>query len=133
MIMLEDIALSISTLVFLLCNLVVNSIAPAVPAETAEPSESIEYSETVSIAVAADSVEEFVLTGEWNSCGRIFEFTSSGKLLYNDHAMPYEIRGNTMTITSEVGGSKRIYTLAYEPINDRVIRLNGITLYKTSR
>ena len=123
--MLEDIALSISTLVFFLCTFVVNSMAPAVPDVPAEP---IAPETAVEAIVTA---EAFELAGVWNSGGRVFEFTRSGKLLYNGQAMPYELDGSTMLVTAEVDGSTRLYRLSFEPVSARVLKLNGVAMYKT--
>ena len=133
--MLEDIALSISTLVVLLCNLVVNSMAPAAQASPMEalPQETAAVEAEAAAIAPLFEEEPFDLVGEWNSGGRIFEFTASGKLLYNDQVMTYEQSGGTITVTAIVDGSERVYTLAHEPVSARVMKLNGVTMYKTSR
>ena len=130
--MLEEIALSISTLVFLLCNLVVNSIAPAAPALPMEPI-PVETAADVSTDISVEAIvtsEVFELTGVWNSGGRVFEFTRSGKLLYNGQAMPFELVGSTMLVTAKVDGAERRYRLSFEPVNARVLKLNGVAMYK---
>ena len=134
--MLEEIALSISTLVFLLCNLVVNSIAPAAPALPMEPI-PVETAADVSTDTAADvsveaivTSEVFELTGVWNSGGRVFEFTRSGKLLYNGQVMPFELDGSTMLVTTMIDGAERRYRLSFEPVSARVLKLNGVAMYK---
>lgn len=130
--MLEEIALSISTLVFLLCNLVVNSIAPAVPELPMEPI-PVETAADVSTDISVEAIvtsEVFELTGVWNSGGRVFEFTRSGKLLYNGQAMPFELVGSTMLVTAKVDGAERRYRLSFEPVNARVLKLNGVSMYK---
>lgn len=134
--MLEEIALSISTLVFLLCNLVVNSIAPAAPALPMEPI-PVETAADVSTDTAADvsveaivTSEVFELTGVWNSGGRVFEFTRSGKLLYNGQVMPFELDGSTMLVTAMIDGTERRYRLSFEPVSARVLKLNGVAMYK---
>ena len=134
--MLEEIALSISTLVFLLCNLVVNSIAPAAPALPMEPI-PVETAADVSTDTAADvsveaivTSEVFELTGVWNSGGRVFEFTRSGKLLYNGQVMPFELDGSTMLVTAMKDGTERRYRLSFEPVSARVLKLNGVAMYK---
>ena len=134
--MLEEIALSISTLVFLLCNLVVNSIAPAAPALPMEPI-PVETAADVSTDTAADvsveaivTSEVFELTGVWNSGGRVFEFTRSGKLLYNGQVMPFELDGSTMLVTAMIDGAERRYRLSFEPVSARVLKLNGVAMYK---
>ena len=126
--MLEEIALSISTLVFLLCNLVVNSIAPAAPAL---PMETIPVETAADISVEAIVTSEvFELTGVWNSGGRVFEFTRSGKLLYNGQVMPFELDGSTMLVTAMIDGAERRYRLSFEPVSARVLKLNGVAMYK---
>lgn len=130
--MLEEIALSISTLVFLLCNLVVNSIAPAAPALPMEPI-PVETAADVSTDISVEAIvtsEMFELTGVWNSGGRVFEFTRSGKLLYNGQAMPFELVGSTMLVTAKVDGAERRYRLSFEPVSARVLKLNGVAMYK---
>ena len=134
--MLEEIALSISTLVFLLCNLVVNSIAPAAPALPMEPI-PVETAADVSTDTAADvsveaivTSEVFELTGVWNSGGRVFEFTRSGKLLYNGKVMLFELDGSTMLVTAMIDGTERRYRLSFEPVSARVLKLNGVAMYK---
>lgn len=126
--MLEEIALSISTLVFLLCNLVVNSIAPAEPALPMEPIPA-ETAAEVSVEAIVTS-EVFELTGVWNSGGRVFEFTRSGKLLYNGQVMPFELDGSTMLVTAMIDGAERRYRLSFEPVSARVLKLNGVAMYK---
>ena len=126
--MLEEIALSISTLVFLLCNLVVNSIAPAAPALPMEPIPA-ETAADISVE-AVVTAEVFELTGVWNSGGRVFEFTRTGKLLYNGQTMLYELDGSSLIVTAEVGDTERRYRLAFEPVSPRVLRLNGVAMYK---
>ena len=126
--MLEEIALSISTLVFLLCNLVVNSIAPAAPALPMEPI-TAETAADVSVEAIVTS-EVFELTGVWNSGGRVFEFTRSGKLLYNGQVMPFELDGSTMLVTAMIDGTERRYRLSFEPVSARVLKLNGVAMYK---
>ena len=138
--MLEEIALSISTLVFLLCNLVVNSIAPAAPALPMEPitaetaaDVSTDISTDTSAEVAVEAIvtsEVFELTGVWNSGGRVFEFTRSGKLLYNGQVMPFELDGSTMLVTTMIDGAERRYRLSFEPVSARVLKLNGVAMYK---
>ena len=126
--MLEEIALSISTLVFLLCNLVVNSIAPAAPALPMEPIPA-ETAADISVEAVVTS-EVFELTGVWNSGGRVFEFTRSGKLLYNGQVMPFELDGSTMLVTTMIDGAERRYRLSFEPVSARVLKLNGVAMYK---
>ena len=121
--MLKEIALSISTLVFFLCNFVVNSIAPSAPDAPLEPI----VPEAVEAAVTS---ETFDLVGVWNSGGRVFEFTGSGKLLHNGKVMPYKLIGSKLHVTAEVDGTKRQYSLSFEPISARVLKLNGVTMYK---
>ena len=127
--MLEEIALSISTFVFLLCTLFVNSMMPAGTSAPANPERAL--SEPAA-AVMAEDADTFVLAGEWNSGGRIFELTESGKLIYNGQVMHYTVEGSTMTIRAEINGSERIYTAAIEPLGVRVMKLNGVTMYKIS-
>ena len=125
--MIEEIALSISTAIFFMCAFLVNGIVPQTPAETAVPCETI---------VAAD---EFSLVGTWNSDGRVFEFKNNGRLIYNGQIMTYSLDGDTVTVNTRIGkpteksGAKRTYNMKLELLGDRIIKLNGVTLYRTEQ
>ncbi len=125
--MLEEIALSISTAIFFMCAFLVNGIVPQTPAETAVPCETV---------VATD---EFSLVGTWNSDGRVFEFKDNGRLIYNGQIMNYSHDGDTVTVNARIGkpseknGAKRTYNMKLELLGDRIIKLNGVTLYRTEQ
>ena len=126
--MLEEIALSISTALFFVCAFFVNGLVPQTPAEQAIPCEIVE----------SETFAEASLVGRWNSGGKIFEFTKSGKLIFEENLLTYKIDGNTITVNAQISGftersrkgGKRIYTMKYELLSDRVIKLNGVTMYR---
>lgn len=129
--MLEEIALSISTALFFLCAFVVNGVLPQERAETAVPCEVVEY----------ESIEDnFSLVGTWNSGGREFKFTKSGQLIYNGQTMSYTKDGDAVNVSAAIDGitkndtprgTKRNYSLKLEVLSERVMKLNGVTLYRT--
>lgn len=124
--MLENLALSISTALFFLCNLFVYSLIPSLPSDTDAPAAPLGEAD-IAVMTQADAFE---LVGEWNSGGRILEFTRSGKLIVDGTVMPYEVNGDSITVISEVGGDERIYTLSLEVQSERVMRLNGVAMYR---
>ncbi len=128
--MLEEIALSISTALFFLCAVVVNGVLPQERAETAVPCEAVES--------AAE--DDFSLVGTWNSGGREFKFTKSGQLIYNGQTMSYTKDGDAVNVSAAIDGitkndapraDKRNYSLKLEVLSERVMKLNGVTLYRT--
>ncbi len=125
--MIEEIALSISTAIFFMCAALVNGIVPQTPAETDVVCETV---------VSAD---EFSLVGTWNSDGRVFEFKDNGRLIFNGEIMLYSLDGDTVTVSTQIGkpaeknGAKRTYKMKLERLGDRIIRLNGVTLYRTEQ
>ena len=125
--MLEEIALSISTAIFFMCAFLVNGVVPQTPAEPSVPCETI----------VAD--QEFSLVGTWNSDGQIFEFTKNGKLIYNGQIMTYSQGGDTVTVSTRIGkpteksSAKRTYNMKLELLGENIIRLNGVTLYRTTQ
>ena len=128
--MLENLALSISTALFFLCNLFVYSLIPSLPSDTDTPDTPI-FEADLPVMSELSGDDTFELVGEWNSGGRILEFTRSGKLIFNGQAMPYEVNENAITVRAKVGGEERVYTLSLEVQNERVMRLNGIAMYRT--
>jgi hypothetical protein len=44
--------------------------------------------------------------------------------------MPFELVGSTMLVTAKVDGAERRYRLFFEPVNARVLKLNGVSMYK---
>ncbi|MBQ8552183.1 MAG: hypothetical protein IJ428_05145 [Clostridia bacterium] len=132
--MLEEIALSISTAIFFLCTAVVSSILPSDTSEVSDVPTAVQCSSDI-IMTETDteipaSAVVFDLIGEWKSAGHTFEFKSPDRLTLDGLAMSYSLDGNVITVTSEIGGAVRTYELAFVPISDRVMKLNGITAYK---
>ena len=125
--MIEEIVLSISTAIFFMCAFLVNGIVPQSPSEPDVPCETV---------VAA---EDFSLVGTWNSDGRVFEFKDNGRLIYNGQIMNYSLDGDTVTVNAAIGkpagknGAKRTYNMKLELLGERVIKLNGVTLYRTGQ
>ncbi len=130
--MLEEIALSISTAIFFLCTAVVGSCLPAEAQQCSAPVSVNEAVETEN-AVSEDTSEpfEFDIIGTWKSGGHTFEFKPSGRLIFDGRDMAYSLDGNVITITSEAGGGVRTTELAFVPLSERVMKINGITAYKT--
>ena len=131
--MLEDIALSISTLFFVFCNIIISGFAPAVPADKNSPTAPLETSAARSAVIcsatgAADN-DEFAIVGVWESFGYTYEFTPSGKLIAENETLRYSIEGDTVTVSGK-GADTR--TMKFEALSNRSMRLNGITMYKIS-
>ena len=123
--MFEAISRVISTAIFFLCAAVITGIP------TATDTAAIPTAAAVSEAPAAkESADEYSLVGMWNSGGKTFEFTSSGKLICGDISLDYTKEGNTVTVKGTVNGEKRTYTLTLAPISERVVRLNGVKMYR---
>ena len=123
--MFEAISRVISTAIFFLCAAVITGIP------TATDTAAIPTAAAVSEAPAAkESADEYSLVGMWNSGGKTFEFTPSGKLIFGDVTLDYTQSGGTVTITGTVDGKKREYTVELVPISERVARLNGIKMYR---
>ena len=116
--MIETFTRAISTALFFLCTAVVTGLTPAPSAEAAP------------VAAAVSEASEYSLVGTWNSGGKTFEFTPSGKLICGDITLDYTKDGNNVTVKGTVNGEKREYTLTLAPISSRVARLNGIKMYR---
>lgn len=117
--MLEQISLSISTAIFLVCTVIANSFFPKAP-EQAVPA-----SVTTSVASESNSV-----VGKWNSNGRVFEFTDSGKLIFDGKSSKYSIVGDTIVIETEIAGENRKYELPLSFISDKVASIGGVRMYR---
>jgi len=117
--MFDTITRAISTALFFLCTAVVTGLTPPPSAETVPAAAAVSEAEV-----------EYSLVGMWNSGGKTFEFTPSGKLICGDITLDYTQSGNTVTVTGTVSGEKREYTLELAPISKRVARLNGIKMYR---
>lgn len=125
--MIEEIIRSVSTIAFLVCTLFLGSIAPSVQAPAAEPSDrlvSVEDAECTAAIPAPETTAEktFSLVGVWDGFGVRYEFTSSGKLIVGNTIRKYEFSDGILTIDGRNG--------KLEILDDRVIRLDGRTLYR---
>lgn len=124
--MLENISRAITTALFFLCTAIVGGIEPAESAPTAETCQPI------SAETSIDKYSDFSLSGSWNSGGRVFEFTKTGKLLFGDTVMKYTVDGNFINISADVNGQRREYTAPFEILGDRLMKIGGVTFYKTN-
>lgn len=121
--MFEEIIKSISTIAFLVCTLFLGSIAPSEPSPANEPSDGITDYDAVRCAVTDTTTEnDFSLVGVWDGFGVRYEFTSSGKLIVGNTTRKYEFSDGTLTVDGKDG--------KLEILNDRVIHLDGRTLYR---
>lgn len=130
--MLEDIALSISTLMFVVCNIILNGFVPSVPADKNNPTKPLEtYVPNNAIICSFDDLDaktdEFAILGVWESFGHTYEFTASGKLIIDNETLHYSLEGSNVTVS---GKDKDARTMKLEPMGNRTMRLNGITMYK---
>ncbi len=128
--MFEQIALSLSTALFFLCTLVVNSVLPETPANTKPIDAGYEISDERTVPTYLN-VDSFSIVGDWNNGGRCFSFKNDGKLLFDGQEASWLYDGENMVIKKDIDGNKRIYTLKLEVLEPNVIRLNGVTFYKT--
>lgn len=131
--MFEEIALSISTVLFFLCTVVVGSVLPSEPADTDSPSHAIvlESKEESELSVYSSAYPAGIV-GKWNSGGKSLEFQNNGLLLFGKHAMKYSLSGSTLTVEAEIDGNHRVFTLTCETVNDRIMKLNGITFMRAN-
>lgn len=120
--MLEEISRAISTALFFLCTAIVGGLEPSPPSPADIP---------VAAVAETDTNEVFSIVGKWNSGGRVFDFTESGKLLYGERVFEYTQNGDTVTVLANVNGKRREYTVSLNVLGERVVKLNGVTLYKT--
>ncbi len=120
--MLENIAISISTLIFLLCNFVVSSFAYTPVSDATVPVSIVESTQN-------DAIDAEFLVGEWISGSRTFIFTKNGELICADQTMPFELNGNILSVDYKT----RSYKLPIVQISDRVIKLNDLTLFRTTK
>lgn len=126
--MLEQISLSISTAIFLLCAMIANSVLPkSAPSDNIPPLP--DFAPTAAVETTGQG-EEFSIIGRWNSDGRIFEFTDTGKLIFGNTTAKYTLKDNMITVDTNVSGEKRQYTLPIIIISDTVISLNGVRMYR---
>ena len=121
--MFEEIIKSISTIAFLVCTLFLGSIAPSEPSPANEPSGALADYDAVKCAVTDTTTEKvFSLVGVWDGFGVRYEFTSSGKLIVGNTVRKYEYSDGTLMVDGKDG--------KLEILNDRVIHLDGRTLYR---
>lgn len=121
--MFEEIIKSISTIAFLVCTLFLGSIAPSEQSSANEPSGGLADYDAVKCAVTDTTTEKvFSLVGVWDGFGVRYEFTSSGKLIVGNTTRKYEFSDGTLTVDGKDG--------KLEILDDRVIRLDGRTLYR---
>lgn len=121
--MFEEIIKSISTIAFLVCTLFLGSIAPSEPSPANEPSDGIIDYDAVRCAVTDATTEnDFSLVGVWDGFGVRYEFTSSGKLIVGNTVRKYEYSDGILMVDGKDG--------KLEILNDRVIHLDGRTLYR---
>lgn len=121
--MFEEIIKSISTIAFLVCTLFLGSIAPSEPSPANKPSDGISDYDAAECAVTDTTTEKvFSLVGVWDGFGVRYEFTSSGKLIVGNTTRKYEFSDGTLTVDGKDG--------KLEILDDRVIRLDGRTLYR---
>lgn len=123
--MLEEIALSISTAIFFVCAFLVNGLVPQTPEKTAVPCEIVE------------NIEDFTLVGTWSGNSHTLEFTKSGKLVCNDQIIDYTADNSSVTVSAAINGfdnkktnrgSKPIYTMKLELLDESTVKLGGVTL-----
>lgn len=121
--MFEEIIKSISTIAFLVCTLFLGSIAPSEPSPANEPSDGIsDYDATECAVTDATTENDFSLVGVWDGFGVRYEFTSSGKLIVGNTVRKYEYSDGILMVD---GKDDKL-----EILNDRVIHLDGRTLYR---
>ncbi len=128
--MLEEIALSISTALFFLCTAVVGSVLPE---DTACMSVPVSVSASVDSETAdttAVTPQKFDIVGTWKSGGHTLEFKPSGRLIFDGRSMSYSIDGSVITVTTEIGGIVRTRELAFVPLSENLMKINGIAAYK---
>ena len=130
--MLENIAVSVSTVIFLLCSLIISSVLPDKGDTGSPPSEPL-CSESVSGTVyealpTAVSVDDFCLEGVWECFGHRYEFKSDGRLIAEGETLRWELSCGNVVINYD----GEPHTLTLEPLGNRVMRLDGKTYYRIS-
>lgn len=184
--MLENIAVSVSTVIFLLCSFIISSVLPDKGDSGSPPceplygdsvgmTESVGTTESVSTtesvytngSVSAtesvgttdsidmtesiytndsvyktDSVDiittgalpvanltdEFSIEGIWECFGHRYEFKSDGRLIAEGETLRWQLSNGEMVINYD--GKPHIVT--FEPLGERVMRLDGKTFYRIS-
>lgn len=166
--MLENIAVSVSTVIFLLCSFIISSVLPDKGDAGSPPSEplrgesvsmtesagisdsariidSVNMTDSVSMTDSAgmtDSVntntadalpvasltDEFSIEGVWECFGHRYEFRQDGRLIAEGETLRWQLSNGEMVINYD--GKPHIVT--FEPLGERVIRLDGKTFYRIS-
>ena len=172
--MLENIAVSVSTVIFLLCSFIISSVLPDKGDAGSPPSEplrgesvsmtksagiadsahiidsvsitdSVSMTDSVSITDSAgmtDSVntntadalpvasltDEFSIEGVWECFGHRYEFRQDGRLIAEGETLRWQLSNGEMVINYD--GKPHIVT--FEPLGERVMRLDGKTYYRIS-
>lgn len=124
--MLENIAVSVSTVIFLLCSFLMGNILPAEQNAENPPSEPLYIAETADCM--AEVSEEYQLTGVWECFGHRYEFKSDGRLIAEGETLSWKFSGGDIII----GYDNESHTLAFEPLDSRTMRLDGKTFYRIS-
>ena len=124
--MLEQIALSISTAIFFLCTVLVSSILPGTTSNT-------DLTVEPAVKASAEVNEPCVisLVGKWSGEGNLFEFTDTGKLIYNGITASYSFDGKKLTVTANIEGISRQYSVDVEAVDGRNIIIGGVVLHRT--
>lgn len=166
--MLENIAVSVSTVIFLLCSFIISSVLPDKGDAGSPPSEplrgeSVSMTESAGISESAriidsvsitdstgmtdsagmtDSVntntadalpvasltDEFSIEGVWECFGHRYEFRQDGRLIAEGETLRWQLSNGEMVINYD--GKPHIVT--FEPLGERVMRLDGKTFYRIS-
>lgn len=154
--MLENIAVSVSTVIFLLCSFIISSVLPgkgdsgsppceplygdsvgttgSVSAtESVYTTESIYTTDSVDIITtgalpAANLTDEFSIEGVWECFGHRYEFRQDGRLIAEGETLRWQLSNGEMVINYD--GKPHIVT--FEPLGERVMRLDGKTFYRIS-
>ena len=154
--MLENIAVSVSTVIFLLCSFIISSVLPDKGDAGSPPSEplrgeSVSMTKSAGIADSAriiDSVsmtdsantntadalpvasltDEFSIEGVWECFGHRYEFRQDGRLIAEGETLRWQLSNGEMVINYD--GKPHIVT--FEPLGERVMRLDGKTFYRIS-
>ena len=190
--MLENIAVSVSTVIFLLCSFIISSVLPdkgdagsppseplrgesvgmteSVSAtesvytnESVSATESVYTNESVSATEsvgttdsidmtesvytndsvyktdsvdiitggalpAANLTDEFSIEGIWECFGHRYAFKSAGRLIAEGETLRWQLSNGEMVINYD--GKPHIVT--FEPLGERVMRLDGKTFYRIS-
>ena len=154
--MLENIAVSVSTVIFLLCSFIISSVLPDKGDAGSPPSEplrgeSVSMTESAGISDSARIIDsagisdsantntadalpvasltdEFSIEGVWECFGHRYEFKSDGRLIAEGETLRWQLSNGEMVINYD--GKPHIVT--FEPLGERVMRLDGKTFYRIS-